>query len=113
MDMEGGGRGRRGEREKQELYLHRVGVFLGSSVSAEEGRARLFGLMGRTETLRRDSWEMGPRFQDRGGARRWYTKARFQAGEHLGRDRELREGQRAEIAGRVVNPKMQGGKGRT
>lgn len=89
-------------REKEELYLHRYGVFLGSSVSAEEGRARLLGLMGRTETLRRDSWEMGPRFQDRGGARGWYSKARFQ----------LREGQRAEIPGRVVNPRMQGGEGR-
>lgn len=82
-------------------------------MSAEEGRARLLGLMGRTETLRRDSWETGPRFQDRGGARRWYTEARFQAGEHLGRDRERREEQRAEIAGRVVNPRMQGGEGRT
>lgn len=55
--------------EKKELSLHRYGVFLGSSMSAEEGRAGLLGLMGRTETPRRDSWEMGLRFQDRGGAR--------------------------------------------
>lgn len=87
-------------------------MFLGSSMSAEEGRARLLGLMGRTETPRRDSWETGLRFQDRGGARGWYTKARFQAGKHLGRGGELGEGQRAEIPGRVVNPRMQGGEGR-
>lgn len=77
-------------------------MFLGSPVSAEEGRARLLGLIGRTETLRRDSWETGPRFQDRGGDRGWYTGARFQ----------LREGQRAEVPGRAVDPRMQGGGGR-
>lgn len=65
---ESGGRreGGRGGR-KGGAGTHRNEVFLGSSVTAEEGRARLLGLMGRTDTLRRDSWETGLGFPARRG----------------------------------------------
>lgn len=62
-------------------------------MNAKESRARLFGLLGRTEILRRDSWEMDWGFMagvGLGVSRAWYTKVRFQAGKHLGGGRELR-----------------------
>lgn len=54
---------------KAGVLTHRFGVFLSSLMDAKESRARLFSLMGRTETLRRDSWEIGLRFHGWGGAR--------------------------------------------
>lgn len=54
---------------KAEALTHRFGVSLGSLMDAKESRARLFSLMGRIETLRRDSWEIGVRFHGWGGAR--------------------------------------------
>lgn len=54
---------------KAEALTHRFGVFLGSLMDAKESRARLYCLMGRTETLRRDSWEIGLRFHGWGGGR--------------------------------------------
>lgn len=75
-------------------------------MGAEEARARLLGPMQRTETPRsgvHGKWAWG--FMagvGLGVSRAWCTEARFQAGKHLGGR------QRAQMPGKVVNPRMAG-----